>query len=575
MANTENPLSIMAPYDDATRGPLGSFILLLQLPKRYGSSKLSRGSLFVRLLTTLSSIVVSVVATITVLALGFEPFVQQSLSLPLRNLEVPGSSPTIPTVTNLALSEAELASNITLVYNSVLLRGLFSDAMPPLQPLCTGTYCEWPAYYTAGVCSSCEDLLNDTTMILVEEDKQAVLDFATADYLDAFPGFDTLEQEENMVGTVNMTYAVTSNYTIRLGDAPPFNLSVFLRSSLNEFSQLYQTLDFPEEVVFDATKRPTWVSNGHNGILGGLSPNITGPLSTLGYLALARSEDGMRLELRSATRCAISLCAREEVTKISNGTLETIVKDQTWGHHFQFGVLPDQGYNWTATLGDHTFHVVDKPDNAYDHTAVSLDNTIMSLRGRSWRRLDANNKVSQHSLPTDPTPNTKRFMTGDVMNSSARIAQTFTNHLRENGDEEIQGQVYTSVPFVDVRWPWLVYPLTIVTVCSAMLLITIYQTKRCGLPIWRTSLYPLLFAYHIENDRRPSMIHSSERSFTMQKGQVVTTSRGRTDAGRPLLRRSPVRTDDSVSTFELTAKHTEIQLVRSDERWVFEKVKSQ
>jgi hypothetical protein len=524
-----------------------------------------------------NSVVVVIVAAITVLALGFEPFVQQSLRSPLRNLEVTESPPTLQTTTNLVLTDADVASNASLIYNSVMLQGLFSDAMAPLQPLCAGTSCEWSSYYTAAVCSSCEDMLNDTTVTIAEE--QAFHDFTTADYLDDFQGFDTISEIENR--EIVSRWNRSNNYTVSLGDSPPINVTVNLTAFLTLYGYFSQTLLFPEEVVFDASIRPPWESYGRNGVL---VPNVTGPLSTLGYLQLDRSEDGIRLEIKAATRCAISLCAREQVSTVSNGSLDTQIKEETWGHYFQFSPNPFMGYNWTATLGENTFHVLDPLRTDVDATVLLIDNSINSLVGHSLRTQD-HNPTYQSSILTDPAPNTKRFIAGDIRNSSARIAQAFTNYLQQNGDGQVSGKVYTAVAFVDVHWPWLIYPLAIVIVCFTMLIVTIFQTRRYKFPIWRTSPYPLLFAYQIGDASQVAMTNIAPAAVSAAARQDDDTGDGdaeepssaqrRATASKPFLTRSAAVDSDSISALQDVAKKTVVQLIRSDGRWVFEKPKSE
>jgi len=84
-----------------------------------------------------------VVAAVTVLAPGFEPFVQQSVRLLMRNLEVQGTSSILRTATNLAQNQLDISPNVDTVGNSVLLQGLHSDTVAPLQQICTGDTCDW------------------------------------------------------------------------------------------------------------------------------------------------------------------------------------------------------------------------------------------------------------------------------------------------------------------------------------------------------------------------------------------------------------------------------------------------
>lgn len=287
-----------------------------------------------------------IVATITVLTLGFEPFVQQSLRSPLRNLEVEGASSTLRISTILGHSQRDGASNASLINDSVVLQqALYADEMAPLQPLCSGSTCEWPTYYTASVCSSCEDMLNET--VISNEDEQAFYDFTTADYLDDFEGFSQIYEDE---GDSNHHWNVLTNYSIRLGESQPVNVTVSLNASIDPLGLFEQNLMHPEEVVFGASTLP-----GPSGYFE-LLPNMTGPQNALGFIKLCRSEDGLRPEIEAATKCVISLCARKQVSTVVNGSLDTQTTEQDWGHYYS----PNQnGYSWTAKIGEHRFHLLD------------------------------------------------------------------------------------------------------------------------------------------------------------------------------------------------------------------------
>lgn len=461
-------------------------------------------------------------ALITVLALGFEPFVQQSLKSPLRNLEIKGGGPssTIQTVAKLAFSQPELDSNTSAVYYSVLLQGLYADAITPLQPSCVGSTCDWSTYYTTSVCSLCEDMLDEVTV--GRRDEKTIHDFATFAHLDDFQGFtaeelDAFEIKNPITDPPFVNWNTWTNYTIRLGDSPAVYVIANMSSSMAITGDIEQELTFPHEVVFDASKRPPLnriQRRGPGGNLDG-SPaqgvdnsiyrwtNLTGPLSTLGYLRLGRSKDGLRLKIEAAMRCAISLCARQQVSTIVNGSLQTQIKQQTWGQYFQEDNFNDIGYNWTATIDEHTVHM-SGPDNSDSGKSVVslLDENIKSLIGNSTWTVTANWGYNNSTDAGDLVPNTKRFLSGQMQNASERIAQAYTNHLQQNSNTEVSGKAYIAVPFVDVQWLWLIYPITLVVVCLVNLVVTIYQTRRWKFPKWKTSIYPLLFAYGVENDRR-------------------------------------------------------------------------
>ena len=100
---------------------------------------------------------------VAVLAVGFEPFVQQSLTYPLRDRKIFKSSPTIAAATNVSLASAG-AQNQTLLIADAVTQSLYAESVSPIQPSCLASSCEWPLYGSTAFCSSCEDAMDDVVV---------------------------------------------------------------------------------------------------------------------------------------------------------------------------------------------------------------------------------------------------------------------------------------------------------------------------------------------------------------------------------------------------------------------------
>jgi hypothetical protein len=87
-------------------------------------------------------------------------------------------------------------------------------------------------------------------------------------------------------------------------------------------------------------------------------------------------------------------------------------------------------------------------------------------------------------------------LVSDVRQNTAKVAQALTNFIQQNGDARVTGQVYQSMPFVEVRWRWLIFPSCLCAIVLAALIATILQTRRARAPVWKYSPFPLLFNYH-------------------------------------------------------------------------------
>ncbi|CEL03697.1 hypothetical protein ASPCAL04843 [Aspergillus calidoustus] len=124
-------LQDMLLFDDASRGPLGSLLILF----RYKSWSL-----------------VSLGALITVLSLAFDPFMQQLLSYPLR--EAPSDS-ALASVHQCTTYEPGPQDDFGL--RKATNAGIWTDKFE-LDPMCESGNCTWPAFSSVGICSVCEDI---------------------------------------------------------------------------------------------------------------------------------------------------------------------------------------------------------------------------------------------------------------------------------------------------------------------------------------------------------------------------------------------------------------------------------
>ena len=522
------------------------------------------------------------VAIITVFALGFEPFVQQSLRSPLRKTSIGNVTPILRATTAVSYA-GDATANHSIVFNGLLLQALYSNTVAPFQPPCSESSCEWPRYWTAAVCSSCEDILNETT--ISSSDNQVWHDLVTGDWLDDFQGVNDISEE------VRWNYSAQTVYSLSLGKAPPFTFVANLTNGLWVPSGLVSSeLDYPSEILFDASNRPALVDCGHSCAL---QPNMTGPLNTLGHVRLNRSDDGVGLAVTSAMKCSISLCAREQSSTVINGSFSTQIRDDSWGLYSSLrpGDGDEWGYTWTAQLGQHNFSTINAHIYGVEPIVHLLDSVINGLVGNSLQSLtlwptwqEELHPYTTNFSSLNPPPNTMQFMS-DMRNSSARIAQAFTNYLHQNGNKDIPGQAYATVPFVDVRWPWLAFPLAIVLICFTALLTTIYETRRHGLPTWKTSSYPLLFGYQYQDQNIPM----TQRRQGQNVSTDVDAARTQVEDGRTASRdpdedeaneehdqmhetamARPIVKGDLVSNYHTLAKETSVRLTRRDGHWMFD-----
>ncbi|KAJ9607251.1 hypothetical protein H2200_008324 [Cladophialophora chaetospira] len=483
-------------YDDAARGPLGSLYLLITMHLGF---------------------VTAFAAFAVVLTIGFEPFVQQSVKYPLRDQAISSAVPPFLSLMQNFTSRPHQVSNWTVDVNAAATQALFADTVGQLRPNCGGTTCDWPSYGSIAVCSSCEDAMNDVT---VEPKHDGVLhDYLINDYINLLSIADINFNSVN--GEMYMTKISNTTYTISLGQGSPaiFNLTTIANLDAHFGGDTSLSIDHsithPETILWNlhgeegepwiiGESRFLWRNNTING--------VTGPLRAFGYLELAVSSDGSRLVPTAAERCVISLCARQYSSTFTNGTLSSRVIDQSWGT-----VKGDPSLNWSTTLNGTYFHS-DSQDGNFSEIWASILTPLFNLNGTVLRANDTAG-YSNFTNRSDPGADVLEFIS-DIRTKTTNIAQGLSNFIQQNGDGEIRGQAYVSKPFVEVRWAWLSFPITLVVIIFVTLAVTMWQTKHHRIPIWRSSPFALLF-----NFRDPGeMTALNGRGNEAGTARVVTAS---------------------------------------------------
>lgn len=133
-------LKSLQTFDEASRGPLGSFSVLFTHPGR-------------------KSGLVTLGAAITVLALAFEAFMQQIMSYPIRQVGKDSSHASAKRNTILFDYLSDHGQDLM----SAIHVGMWTESFD-LNPSCPSGNCTWPSYLSIGWCSQCEDITSQATL---------------------------------------------------------------------------------------------------------------------------------------------------------------------------------------------------------------------------------------------------------------------------------------------------------------------------------------------------------------------------------------------------------------------------
>ncbi|KAJ5403963.1 hypothetical protein N7509_003834 [Penicillium cosmopolitanum] len=134
---SQNQLVTIQKFDAASRGPLGSFMMIIH--HRAQS-------------------IVSFGAAIIVLLLAFDPFMQQLLTYPVRPIISQDSTASTPQrLAHLPL-EQDSTSASSSSWDSALAQALWTNGDFTVIPQCSSGNCTWDIFSSVSVCSRCEDV---------------------------------------------------------------------------------------------------------------------------------------------------------------------------------------------------------------------------------------------------------------------------------------------------------------------------------------------------------------------------------------------------------------------------------
>ena len=498
-----------------------------------------------------------VAAVVGILALGFEPFVQQSLRYPSHSLPVTSNTPVIRASQDMNLNSRPRLDRAVLV-NAAMRQALYSDSIDPIVPQCPGTRCDWPSYSSTAFYHVCEDAMDDARLTLTHGD---------ADIFGAYQSNSGVEDlnETDLQGLIGGAYLRSSRdtaYNISLGAGRDLTFNVSLDTYAD--SKIAQSaIMFPKSVVWDLgdDARTLITDYAHHTYAPGLVGfdtdvywsnsstinGINGPLKALGHVTMKVTDDGEQLVLTSAQRCVFTYSAQRYLVKVEEGKLK-LKTLQT--HVGRFELNPDGGgLEWHASIGNTSFYsqyLDTTPGEGYS----TMKDYYVALTGLEGNvSITLSKEITYHYGPETSLSSAQTSVANDVLQFmsdptryAANIAQSLTNLVQQNGNKTVRGDTYSTEPYVEVRWAWLSFPVTLVLLGLVALLVTVWQTRQHQIPLWRSSPLPLLFNYHDDNMCAGRDQDGDERGAS----HLMTPSRQLQEAKARQLR---LRMDDGVWHF--------------------------
>jgi hypothetical protein len=481
-------LSDFEMFDNASRGPWGSFILLIRTKGR-----------------TLAALG----AVVTICALVMDPFFQQVVRYPQRTvLQIHNNSIAIATRleswTYTEEGQVQLYDPDRELHATV--GNYFTDmGVPEVQvgngtraeiPLsCPTSNCTWESYETLGVCSACVDVVDK----LEFDCRPGILDWVKN--ATSYNPYENGTMCGWFLNAVNSTDG--ANTTLMLG------------------YQVDLTTNRPSGEVLTTRALPLITNISRKRILGG-SINFKHIRNPINNFIVVSSPGGPDQEsiLRSifqrerpqALECVLSFC----VKTINSAYNEAMYTEVVTNHFINTTAGP---YPWTIIPPPrnapdptskgymHYYQNITVDPHASDgqgntstfglgnDTAVNIITIFDDFLPSFYTRPKNSSTIWLKHQTWDKTPmlreNPKNpwAAPNNVTLHLETLATAMTNRLRQWGNNTALGKTFSEETYIEVRWEWLILPVIVLILALFFLLGTIWRTSaengRVG--VWKNS----------------------------------------------------------------------------------------
>jgi hypothetical protein len=467
----KRPLKDLQTFDDASRGPFGSFFLLC------GRTVASAASLG---------------AIVTIASLVFDPFIQQVLSYHTEPVMSPSPLAAIKRASNLSQTPEPY-------FTLSVITGMGSDVESfGAIPSCPTNNCTWPEVKSISWCSKCA---NSSTRLFH--------DSLSCDLGSVSDHFLANRMPLNHTCTVPLLkydqIAISFNLTLAEGDMAPVG-------------EQYRPSDINVTAPHRLLKRigiPQTLSNP-NIVQERTYLNVPNPVFVAAYMEipLDRLENAI-----DVTTCVLSPCLRVLSISLNENNVSTKVLSTNYGYTKWFN---EEQICWTDDASDTSFTSEWAFCSDYDW-GNTFDGIFSFTKWTSWLPY-ANYWPSWSGLSSDDSVSSsdgddsviqKAMYKKGLEDVMASTESSLSKFALDMDPQTVTGFKVLMESRVQVRWQWLFLPFLLASMGAIMLVRVIVITKQQNVQSWRSSV--LAFLYHgldgnierPENDPTSSMTASA------------------------------------------------------------------
>ncbi|KAJ5096671.1 hypothetical protein N7456_007392 [Penicillium angulare] len=405
----------MQMFDDASRGPLGSIMLL---GHHRGRSVVSFG------------------AAILVFMLVFDPFFQQILSYPTESIKVEPQTGNTAGLENAAFAPQTKYFNSANLsdseWNGASYLGIWSSDFS-IQPQCPSGNCTWPTYKSLGMCSKCADLTS-----------VARLDCPTSEW--------------DSSGNATVSYSGKCEVVLPQGSSSATTIT------LNVVDGAISNTDIETAMIWEVYRLEDDYDNMTYMDIN--RPQLVLAEASLGLHDNKIKNDSMvpGIYIEHVTECALSYCIQDYNLSVHGG--DTIFQRGS-GDFGQVLTLNESlttpGYLcWAPTGTPSTLGIY----------ATTIGNESIGMNTSAF--VFCNWDVQSRPAPV----NAARILQMGLNVAMEQTAAAWTQMGLQNTDITIVGTMYSTEVMVKVQWLWMILPALLVLGGNVFLTLTILRSRK-------------------------------------------------------------------------------------------------
>ena len=395
------------------------------------------------------------------------------------------------------------------------------NTLSETQPRCPTGNCTWPSFTSLGFCFKCQNIsqsVQDSSTYVIEQEIPE----------DEWPP-DSLAPELVLWRTYIYKFPELNGQVLK---ADSFKLDD-QRSFSTRFDMAID--QDPRFFVFRLFWDPVTPFNFSDGTS---VPTVS--LLILIRTSTAKSNPGSVL---AADLCALSFCAQKRTVSVSLNQLSSTVLQTVYGTrymHFtpkqkdeasEYG--PKEGLLFTGDDFNMTFS--DMQDGFGSQIweenlrllLSTFEGNLTGMPGAIEIPVATSNVIGAFNASSN------------ISMTMNNIATAMTNYFRDSSNETVIGQAGQIELYVHVNWPWITLPVVLVLAGTTFLLLTIFETKRLGASVWKTSELALLF--HGSEESYPDVNASGQSSEMDNVAAGIKAKMAKTSSGKWILRREDPR----------------------------------